>query len=205
MARGKRGCIVKGKNAEIPDRVRDYAERKVKRIERLLDDQTDATVELWATAQSAAASTSLRSASSSMVRSRAAGRAFELPEALDDVVDKVERQAVDHKSSPACARPERRSRSSGAWPTVTAVRREVSIVKTKRFHDRADVRGGRGRRHGGARPPVLRIRECRDRARGDPASPDDGDWPDRPSIGGDYTMGRGRASRPTEAATSGRH
>ena len=39
--------IVKGKNAEIPDRVRDYAERKLKRIERLLDDQTDATVELW--------------------------------------------------------------------------------------------------------------------------------------------------------------
>jgi len=39
--------IVKGKNAEIPDRVRDYAERKLKRIDRLTDDRTDATVELW--------------------------------------------------------------------------------------------------------------------------------------------------------------
>ena len=36
--------IVKGKNAEVPERVRDYAERKLKRIERLLDDRTDATV-----------------------------------------------------------------------------------------------------------------------------------------------------------------
>ena len=39
--------IVKGKNAEIPDRVREYAERKLKRIERLLDDRTDATVEVF--------------------------------------------------------------------------------------------------------------------------------------------------------------
>ena len=39
--------IVKGKNVEVPDRVRDYAERKLRRIERLLDDQTDAIVELW--------------------------------------------------------------------------------------------------------------------------------------------------------------
>ena len=39
--------IVKGKNAEVPDRVRDYAERKLKRIDRLTDDRTDATVELW--------------------------------------------------------------------------------------------------------------------------------------------------------------
>ena len=31
--------IVKGKNAEIPDHVRDYAERQLKRIERLLDDR----------------------------------------------------------------------------------------------------------------------------------------------------------------------
>ena len=38
--------IVKGKNVEVPDRVRDYAERKLDRLERLLDDRTDAIVEL---------------------------------------------------------------------------------------------------------------------------------------------------------------
>src|SRR5258705_10232203 len=49
--------IVKGKNAEVPERVRDYAERKLKRIERLLDDRTDATVELWSEQHRSAADT----------------------------------------------------------------------------------------------------------------------------------------------------
>ena len=38
--------IVKGKNVEVPDRVRHYAERKLGHIARLLDDRTDAIVEL---------------------------------------------------------------------------------------------------------------------------------------------------------------
>ena len=38
--------IVKGKNVEVPDRVREYAERKLRRIERFTDDRTDAFVEL---------------------------------------------------------------------------------------------------------------------------------------------------------------
>ena len=37
--------IVKGKNVEVPERVRTYAERKLNRLERLLDDRTDAIVE----------------------------------------------------------------------------------------------------------------------------------------------------------------
>jgi ribosomal subunit interface protein len=37
--------IVKGKNVEVPDRVRDYAERKLRRLERVLDDRTDVIVE----------------------------------------------------------------------------------------------------------------------------------------------------------------
>ena len=39
--------IVKGKNVEVPDRVREYADRKLARVERLLDDRSDAIVELW--------------------------------------------------------------------------------------------------------------------------------------------------------------
>jgi putative sigma-54 modulation protein len=38
--------IVKGKNLEVPDRVRQYAERKFARLERLLDDRSDAILEL---------------------------------------------------------------------------------------------------------------------------------------------------------------
>jgi putative sigma-54 modulation protein len=129
--------IVKGKNAEIPDRVRDFAERKLKRIERLLDDQTDATVELWrephrSTTDSHFAEVSLV-IHGHVLRSRATGASYE--EALDDVVDKVERQAVDHKEKPRLrARPEeekqilRRLADGSEGP-----RREPRIVKVKRF------------------------------------------------------------------------
>ena len=46
--------IVKGKNVEVPDRVREYADRKLTRIERLLDDRSDATVEIWTEAHRSA-------------------------------------------------------------------------------------------------------------------------------------------------------
>ena len=36
--------IVKGKNIDVPRPVRQYAERKMRRLERLLDDRSDAVV-----------------------------------------------------------------------------------------------------------------------------------------------------------------
>ena len=38
--------IVKGKNIEVPERTRAYTERKLKRLERILDDRSDALVEM---------------------------------------------------------------------------------------------------------------------------------------------------------------
>ena len=38
--------IVKGKNFDVPDHIRRYAERKLGRLERILDDRSDAMVEL---------------------------------------------------------------------------------------------------------------------------------------------------------------
>jgi len=38
--------IVKGKNIDVPDSVRQYAERKMRRLERFLDDRSEAVVEL---------------------------------------------------------------------------------------------------------------------------------------------------------------
>ena len=202
--------IVKGKNAEIPDRVRDYAERKVKRIERLLDDQTDATVELWAEQHRSAAASHIAEVSlvihGQVLRSRASGSSYQ--EALDDVVDKVERQAVDHKEKPRLrARPEeekqilRRLADGDGGPG-----REVRIVKTKRFaiepmfeEDAVGAMEELGHQFFvfvNAETERVAILYRRD----------DGDYGlIEPSIGGDYTMGRGRASRPTEATASGRH
>lgn len=129
--------IVKGKNAEIPGRVREYADRKMQRIERLLDDQTDATVELWNEQHRSAADSHFAEVSlvidGQVLRSRATGSSYQA--AIDEVVDKVERKAVDHKEKPRLrARPEeekqilRRLADGSDLPP-----RERRIVKVKRF------------------------------------------------------------------------
>jgi len=129
--------IVRGKNLEVPDRVRQYAERKFARLERLLDDRTDAIVELSNEAHRSAADAHIADVTlvidGRTLRSRAAGASYQA--ALDTVVDKVERQAIDYKEKPRIrARPEeekailRRIADGTAEPAV-----EPQIVKTKRF------------------------------------------------------------------------
>jgi putative sigma-54 modulation protein len=129
--------IVKGKNVEIPDDAREYAERKLKRIERLLDDQTDATVELWREHHRSAADSHFVEVTlivhGQVLRSRATDTTYQA--AIDEVVDKVERQAVEHKEKPRLrARPEeekqilRRLADGSEGP-----KRETRIVKVKRF------------------------------------------------------------------------
>jgi putative sigma-54 modulation protein len=129
--------IVKGKNTEIPDRVREYAERKMRRLERQLDDRSDAIVELWNERHRSSAESHIAEVTviidGQNLHSRAAGSSYQV--ALDTIVDKVERQVVDHREKPRLrARPEeekqilRRIADGSAGPA-----RERRIVKTKRF------------------------------------------------------------------------
>ena len=129
--------IVRGKNLEVPDRVRQYAERKFARFERLLDDRSDAVVELSNEAHRSAADAHIADVTlvidGRTLRSRATGGSYQA--ALDVVVDKVERQAIDYKEKPRVrARPEeekailRRIADGTAEPA-----QERQIVKTKRF------------------------------------------------------------------------
>jgi putative sigma-54 modulation protein len=129
--------IVKGRNIDVPDVVRAYAERKFARIERLLDDRTDAIVELSVEQH--------RSVDDSHVaevtlvidgqarRSRAAGPTHQA--AIDVVTDKAERQAVDFKEKPRLrSRPvEEKQLLSRLADGTAEPRREPHIVKTKRF------------------------------------------------------------------------
>ena len=191
--------IVKGKNVEVPDPVREYAERKLKRIDRLLDDQTDATVELWSEHLKSSGTTHVAELTlivhGQPLRSRATGSSYQ--EALDDVVDKAERIAVDHKEKPRLrARPEeekqilRRLADGSAAPG-----REPRIVKVKRFaiepmfeEDAVAAMEDLGHRFfvfvnaETERVAILYQRR-------------DGDYGlIEPSIGGDYTQGRTRTS-----------
>jgi ribosome hibernation promoting factor len=129
--------IVKGKNVEVPERVRAYAERKLGRLERLLDDSTDAIVEfsneMHRSASDAHTAEVTLIIDGQVLRSHAVGISYQA--ALDDVVDKVERQAVDHKSKPRLrARPEEEKQILRALADGTAEPdTERLIVKTKRF------------------------------------------------------------------------
>ncbi len=129
--------IVKGKNVEVPDRVRDYAERKLRRLERVLDDRTDVIVEfsneLHRSASDAHTAEVTLVIDGRTLRSHAVGISYQA--ALDVVVDKVERQAVDHKTKPRLRhRPEEEKRILRSIADGTAEPgRERQIVKTKRF------------------------------------------------------------------------
>jgi putative sigma-54 modulation protein len=201
--------IVKGKNAEIPERVREYAERKLRRVERLLDDRTDATVELWSEQHRSASASHFAEVAlivdGSVLRSRATGPSYQA--ALDDVVDKVERQAVDYKEKPRLrARPEeekqilRRLADGSEGPP-----RDRRIVKIKRFAiepmfeedavERMEELGHRFFVFVSAETERVAILYRRD----------DGDYGlIEPVVGGEYTKGRSHGSSSTTKASSGR-
>jgi len=129
--------IVRGKNIEVPERVRDYAERKLGRLERVLDDRSDATLELTHEAHRSASHAHIADVTlvidGTAMKSKATGGTFQA--AIDQVVDKVERQARDFKEKPRVrARPEEEKVLLRRIADGTADgSRDRQIVKTKRF------------------------------------------------------------------------
>jgi len=129
--------IVKGRNIDVPDVVRAYTERKFARIERLLDDRTDAIVELSVEQHRSVDDSHVAEVTlvidGQAVRSRAAGPTYQA--AIDIVTDKAERQAVDFKEKPRLrSRPvEEKQLLSRLADGTAEPRREPRIVKTKRF------------------------------------------------------------------------
>ena len=132
--------IVKGKNIDVPESVREYAERKMHRLERLLDERTDALVELsneqhHNTADSQIAEVTL-TVGGQTLRSHAAGATFQA--SLDIVIDRLERQAVDAREKPRSkVRTEEARAGNVAGDEPVGIGeadvRESRIVKTKRF------------------------------------------------------------------------
>ena len=129
--------IVRGKNLEVPDRVREYGTRKLARLERLLDDRTDAVLELTNEAHRSAADAHIADVTlvidGTTLKSKASGASYQA--AIDQVVDKVERQARDYKEKPRVrSRPEEEKVLLRRIADGTADgSSERQIVKTKRF------------------------------------------------------------------------
>jgi putative sigma-54 modulation protein len=129
--------IVKGKNIEVPDRVRAYAERKLKRLERILDDRSDALVELSVEQHRSTQDSHIVEVTlvidGRTLRTHAAAVSHRA--GVDEVVDKLERRAVDHLEKPRVrARPVEEKALLRRIADGTAEEgREAKIVKTKRF------------------------------------------------------------------------
>lgn len=128
--------IVKGKNIELPDRVRTYAERKLRRLERLLDDRTDAIVELSNEQHKSAADAHIAEVTlivnGQTLRSHAVGPTYQA--AIDAVVDRAERQAVDHKERPRDrARSTEGAQHRGAAAGAPTAEEGPKVVRVKRF------------------------------------------------------------------------
>lgn len=129
--------IVKGKNIDVPDPIRAYAERKLARLERYLDDRSDAIVELSVEKHRSAADSRIVEITLVIngrpLRSHAAGATHQA--AIDTVVDKVERQAVNHREKPRVrARPIEEKRLLRRLADGTAEPgRDRRIVQSKRF------------------------------------------------------------------------
>ena len=139
--------IVKGKNVEVPESVRQYADRKMRRLERFQDERSEALVEL--SNEQHRSSTDSHIVELTLVldgqtlRSHAAGPTYQA--GLDAVLDRIERQAVDLREKPrGKVRPEAaRARQiiegvaeadiESAGPDEDAEAMASRIVKTKRF------------------------------------------------------------------------
>jgi putative sigma-54 modulation protein len=129
--------IVKGKNIEVPERTRAYTERKLRRLERILDDRSDALVELSVEQHRSASDSHIVEVTlvidGRTLRTHAAAVSHRA--GVDEVVDKLERRAVDHLEKPRLrARPEEEKEILRRIADGTATdEREPQIVKTKRF------------------------------------------------------------------------
>ncbi|HET7181869.1 MAG TPA: ribosome-associated translation inhibitor RaiA [Candidatus Limnocylindrales bacterium] len=133
--------IVKGKNYDVPDRVREYAERKLGRLERLLDDRSDATVELSVEQHRSIQDSHIVDVTlvidGQTLRSSAAAATHRA--GIDTVLDKIERRAVDHREtsrirkSPETVRGSAISADTSATPADRADDVRGQVTKVKRF------------------------------------------------------------------------
>jgi putative sigma-54 modulation protein len=130
--------IVKGKNYDVPDRVREYAQRKLRRLERLLDDQSEATVELSVEQHRSVQDSHMVDVTlvihGQTLRSSAAAATHQA--GIDAVLDKVERRAVSFRETSRVRKSSQTVRGAGSTADTGSGGAEDGagrIVKVKRF------------------------------------------------------------------------
>jgi putative sigma-54 modulation protein len=131
--------IVKGRNLDVSDADRRYVQQKMQRLERLLDDRSEALVELSLERhknddESHIVEVTLVIDGAPL---RGVARASSHHAAADAVIDRLERRAVDHKQRPRVrSRPRQEKALLRSLADGTADRIRDGgprVVKVKRF------------------------------------------------------------------------
>ena len=135
---------IRGKNLTVSDKDRAYIERKLQRLERMLDDRSEAEVELRLEGNrkvddSHIVDVAVNAAGQHL---RGVGTASSFRVAADDVIDKIERRVVEARQRPRDKRRSEHARYSEKAPPMESVQvadvpeaseTESQVVKVKRF------------------------------------------------------------------------
>ena len=159
---------VKGKNVEVSEAIRTYAEEKLGRLERQLADPTRVELELAVEKNPSIAANHVAEATiwtkGPVLRAKEAST--DMRASIDLLTDKLERQVTryrekrrrrNHRGQRIGARAERSDRPGRG---ARSADREDEAV-----HAQADDAGGGGPRAGAGRSRLLRLPERRDGAR----------------------------------------
>jgi ribosome hibernation promoting factor len=126
---------VKGKNVEVSDSVRRYAEEKLGKLDKILADPTQVELELAVERNPSIAENHVAEATiwTKGPTLRARETAPDVRASIDQLVDKLERQVTRYRDK---RRRRTRGSSNGPMPDVMPVvpsEEEPVIVKTKQF------------------------------------------------------------------------
>jgi putative sigma-54 modulation protein len=127
---------VKGRNVEVSDSIRRYAEDKLGKLERQLADPTQVELELAVETNPSIADSHIAEATiwtkGPTLRARESSIAFEA--SIDQLVDKLERQVKRYREKRSRREAGRRANGNAARePQFSADQLERMIVKSKHF------------------------------------------------------------------------
>ena len=135
---------IRGKNLTVSDKDREYIERKLQRLDRMLDDRSEVEVELRLEGNRKVHDSHIVDAAviTAGQHLRGVGTASTFKVAADDVIDKIERRVVEARQRPRDRRRAERARSAEQTLTlepealdepVEEAEPESRVVKIKRF------------------------------------------------------------------------
>jgi putative sigma-54 modulation protein len=135
---------IRGKNLTVSDKDRAYIERKLQRLERMLDDRSEAEVELRLEGNRKVDDSHIVdvavNAAGQHLRGKGTASSFKV--AADEVIDKIERRVVEARQRPRDKRRSQQARYNEATmpaPPIDVsaepaeVDPESQVVKIKRF------------------------------------------------------------------------